>query len=82
MLFWFISVLKDDLIYLSNHRYPYNNFLHHHVENIIVSCLEGKRTELVEHVLKECDIVGKILAADKLSSLSTESNGVSYVRIS
>jgi len=56
-------------------EYPYNNFLHHHVENIIVSCLEGKRTELVEHVLKECDIVGKILAADKLSSLSTESNG-------
>uniref|UniRef100_M8CSA2 Serine/threonine-protein phosphatase 6 regulatory subunit 3 n=1 Tax=Aegilops tauschii TaxID=37682 RepID=M8CSA2_AEGTA len=56
-------------------EYPYNNFLHHHVENIIVSCLEGKRTELVEHVLNECDIVGKILAADKLSSLSTESNG-------
>ncbi|CAM0881527.1 unnamed protein product [Alopecurus aequalis] len=56
-------------------EYPYNNFLHHHVENIIVSCLEGKRTELVEHVLNECEIVGKILAADKLSSLSTESNG-------
>ncbi|VAH77192.1 unnamed protein product [Triticum turgidum subsp. durum] len=56
-------------------EYPYNNFLHHHVENIIVSCLEGKRTELVEHVLNECDIVGKILAANKLSSLSTESNG-------
>ncbi|GJM94070.1 hypothetical protein PR202_ga10683 [Eleusine coracana subsp. coracana] len=32
-------------------EYSYNNFLHHHVENIIVSCLEGKRTELVEHVL-------------------------------
>ncbi|XP_006644315.1 serine/threonine-protein phosphatase 6 regulatory subunit 3-like isoform X1 [Oryza brachyantha] len=56
-------------------EYPYNNFLHHHVENIIVSCLEGKRTELVEHVLNDCDIIGKILAAEKLSSLSTESNG-------
>uniref|UniRef100_A0A0E0FNP1 Uncharacterized protein n=1 Tax=Oryza nivara TaxID=4536 RepID=A0A0E0FNP1_ORYNI len=56
-------------------EYPYNNFLHHHVENIIVSCLEGKRTELVEHVLNDCDIVGKILAAEKLSSLSTESTG-------
>ncbi|XP_004969398.1 serine/threonine-protein phosphatase 6 regulatory subunit 3 isoform X2 [Setaria italica] len=56
-------------------EYPYNNFLHHHVENIIVSCLEGKRTELVEHVLNECDIVGKILVAERLSSLSTESNG-------
>ncbi|CAL4956000.1 unnamed protein product [Urochloa decumbens] len=56
-------------------EYPYNNFLHHHVENIVVSCLEGKRTELVEHVLNECDIVGKILVAERLSSLSTESNG-------
>ncbi|KAL6615464.1 hypothetical protein ACP70R_037734 [Stipagrostis hirtigluma subsp. patula] len=56
-------------------EYPYNNFLHHHVENIIVSCLEGKRTELVEHVLNECDIIGKILVAEKLSCLSTESNG-------
>uniref|UniRef100_A0A0D9YB16 Uncharacterized protein n=1 Tax=Oryza glumipatula TaxID=40148 RepID=A0A0D9YB16_9ORYZ len=56
-------------------EYPYNNFLHHHVENIIVSCLEGKRTELVEHVLNDCDIVGKIFAAEKLSSLSTESTG-------
>ncbi|KAK3164644.1 hypothetical protein QOZ80_1AG0022320 [Eleusine coracana subsp. coracana] len=56
-------------------EYSYNNFLHHHVENIIVSCLEGKRTELVEHVLIECNIVGKILAAERDSSLSTESNG-------
>ncbi|KAJ1284079.1 hypothetical protein BS78_03G176200 [Paspalum vaginatum] len=56
-------------------EYPFNNFLHHHVENIIVSCLEGKRTELVEHVLHECDIVGKILVSERLSSLSTESDG-------
>ncbi|KAG2598674.1 serine/threonine-protein phosphatase 6 regulatory subunit 3-like isoform X1 [Panicum virgatum] len=55
-------------------EYPYNNFLHHHVENIIVSCLEGKRTELIEHVLNDCDTVGKILVAERLSSLSTESN--------
>lgn len=73
------SLCKGHLICLLNHRYPYNNFLHHHVENIIVSCLEGKRTELVDHVINECDIVGKILSADKLSSLSTESNGVSYI---
>jgi serine/threonine-protein phosphatase 6 regulatory subunit 3 len=63
------------LFIIVGNRYPYNNFLHHHVENIIVSCLEGKRTELVEHVLNECDIVGKILVAERLSSLSTESNG-------
>jgi len=55
-------------------EYPYNNFLHHHVENIIVSCLEGKRTELIEYVLNDCDTVGKILVAERLSSLSTESN--------
>lgn len=52
--------------------------MHHHVESIIVSCLEGKRPEVVEHVLHECDIVGKILVSERLSSLSTESNGVSY----
>ncbi|KAG0538225.1 hypothetical protein BDA96_03G216900 [Sorghum bicolor] len=56
-------------------EYPYNNFLHHHVENIIVSCLEGKRPEVVDHVLHECDIVGKILVSERLSSLSIESNG-------
>ncbi|ONM40844.1 SIT4 phosphatase-associated family protein [Zea mays] len=56
-------------------EYPYNNFLHHHVENIIVACLEGKRPEVVEHVLHECDIVGKILVSERFSSLSTESNG-------
>ena len=46
-------------------RYPYNNFLHHHVENIIVSCLEVKRS-----------LVGKVLAAEKGPSLPVESNGV------
>ncbi|CAN6349997.1 unnamed protein product [Urochloa humidicola] len=56
-------------------QYPYNNFLHHHVENIIVSCLEVKRNQLIDHVLNDCDLVGKVLAAEKQSSLSVDSNG-------
>ncbi|KAF8783588.1 hypothetical protein HU200_000526 [Digitaria exilis] len=56
-------------------QYPYNNFLHHHVENIIFSCLEVKRNQLIDHVLNDFDLVGKVLAAEKKSSLSVDSNG-------
>ncbi|KAG6528648.1 hypothetical protein ZIOFF_010832 [Zingiber officinale] len=31
-------------------EYPFNNFLHHHVENIIASCLECKTTLLLEYI--------------------------------
>ncbi|KAF0926689.1 hypothetical protein E2562_027126 [Oryza meyeriana var. granulata] len=55
-------------------QYPYNNFLHHHVESIIISCLEVNRSQLIDHVLDECNLVGQILAAERSSSLSTESN--------
>ncbi|RWW22293.1 hypothetical protein GW17_00013512, partial [Ensete ventricosum] len=54
-------------------EYPFNNFLHHHVENVIGSCLESKRTLLIEHVLHDCDIVRKILVAETQPSLSTDS---------
>ena len=57
-------------------RYPYNNFLHHHVENIIVSCLGVKRNQLTDHILNDCGLVGKVLAAEKGPSLPVESNGV------
>ncbi|XP_043700614.1 serine/threonine-protein phosphatase 6 regulatory subunit 3-like [Telopea speciosissima] len=53
-------------------EYPYNNFLHHHVENIIVSCLESKKLPLIEHLLHNCDLVGKILGAEKNCTLSTD----------
>ncbi|XP_065020292.1 uncharacterized protein LOC135645634 isoform X1 [Musa acuminata AAA Group] len=53
--------------------YPFNNFLHHHVEDVVGSCLESKRTLLIEHILHDCDIVNKILAAEKQSFLSTDS---------
>ncbi|CAA6657907.1 unnamed protein product [Spirodela intermedia] len=56
-------------------EYPFNNFLHHHVENIIVSCLESKRSSLLEHLLKECGIIRKILEAEKNVTLAADSNG-------
>ncbi|KAJ8467237.1 hypothetical protein OPV22_029789 [Ensete ventricosum] len=56
--------------------YPFNNFLHHHVEDVVGSCLESKRTLLIEHILHDCDIVNKILAADNQSFLSIDSTKV------
>lgn len=57
-------------------RYPYNNFLHHHVENIITSCLESKNSSLLEHLLHHCDFVGKIIQAEKQFTLEADSNKV------
>ncbi|GLT26181.1 hypothetical protein SLA2020_012640 [Shorea laevis] len=57
-----------DLFFL----YPYNNFLHHHVESIVVSCLESKNVFLVEHLLRECNLVGKILEAEKNFKLTSD----------
>lgn len=53
-------------------EYPYNNFLHHHVENIIKSSLESEKAPLIDHLLKDCDIVGKILETEKNSTLLTD----------
>ncbi|XP_074272484.1 uncharacterized protein LOC141596280 [Silene latifolia] len=53
-------------------EYPYNNFLHHHVEIIILSCLENKKSALVEHLLRDCNLVGRILEAEKSPLLSTD----------
>ncbi|KAG0527528.1 hypothetical protein BDA96_06G240600 [Sorghum bicolor] len=53
-------------------EYPFNNFLHHHVENIIGSCLESKQDQLIYHVLDECKLVTRILEAEKNSALSSD----------
>ncbi|AQK46252.1 SIT4 phosphatase-associated family protein [Zea mays] len=53
-------------------EYPFNNFLHHHVENIIGSCLESKQDHLIGHVLDECKLVTRILEAEKNSALSSD----------
>lgn len=51
-------------------EYPYNNALHHQVESIIVSCLESKNEEIIDHLLRECDLIGKILKIEKQPILS------------
>ncbi|KAJ4894894.1 SIT4 phosphatase-associated family protein [Raphanus sativus] len=51
-------------------EYPYNNFLHHHVENVILSCLESKNSQLLDHILSECNLIGSILEAEKNSILT------------
>ncbi|XP_062082091.1 uncharacterized protein LOC133788583 isoform X2 [Humulus lupulus] len=51
-------------------EYPYNNQLHHHVESIILSCLDSKSDAIVNHLLQECDLIGKILQSDKHPVLS------------
>ncbi|KAM7530409.1 hypothetical protein LguiB_033819 [Lonicera macranthoides] len=55
-------------------EYPYNNFLHHHVEQIIVTCLESKNATLIQNLLHECNLVGKLLEAEKNFTLATDSN--------
>lgn len=53
-------------------EYPYNNFMHHHVENIIVSCLDSKNAPFTMHLLHDCNLIGKILEAEKNCELPTD----------
>ncbi|GER33541.1 SIT4 phosphatase-associated family protein [Striga asiatica] len=55
-------------------EYPYNNALHHHVESIIYSCLESKNSAIIDHLLLECNLVGRILESDRSPNLSCENN--------
>ncbi|KFK43112.1 hypothetical protein AALP_AA1G081700, partial [Arabis alpina] len=54
-------------------EYPYNNALHHQVESIILSCLENKSDLMVNHILRECNLIGRFLSSDRDSSLSGDS---------
>ncbi|KAK1291071.1 hypothetical protein QJS10_CPB18g02107 [Acorus calamus] len=51
-------------------EYPFHNELHHHVERIIISCLESKNSVVVSHLLEECNLVEKLLQADTQPLLS------------
>ncbi|CAI9261918.1 unnamed protein product [Lactuca saligna] len=53
-------------------QYPYNNFIHHHAEQIIVCCLESKNASLVEHILEDCNLVRNIIDAEKNSASDTD----------
>ncbi|KAK9676713.1 hypothetical protein RND81_11G094800 [Saponaria officinalis] len=55
-------------------EYSYNNALHHHVESIIFSCLEGRNDAVIVHLFEECDLIRKILDADKHPILSADQN--------
>ncbi|PIA41720.1 hypothetical protein AQUCO_02200265v1 [Aquilegia coerulea] len=55
-------------------EYTFNNFLHHHVENIVVSCLESKKPVLIDHLLSDCKLVDKLLTAEKQSILATDTH--------
>ncbi|CAF2283056.1 BnaA04g16410D [Brassica napus] len=51
-------------------EYPYNNALHHQVESIILSCLENTSETMINLILKDCNLISKILSSDKDSVLS------------
>ncbi|XP_050139835.1 uncharacterized protein LOC126615946 isoform X3 [Malus sylvestris] len=55
-------------------EYPYNSSLHHHVDSIISSCLESKSDAIVDHLFRECDLIGKFLQTDKHPILSGDAN--------
>ncbi|CAK9143251.1 unnamed protein product [Ilex paraguariensis] len=55
-------------------EYSYNNALHQHVESIIYSCLESKSNTIVDHLLQECDLIGKILQTEKNPIVSGDQN--------
>lgn len=55
-------------------EYPFNNFLHRTVENMIGLCLESRSPVLIEHLFQDCDIVNKILGAEKQPLLSSDSS--------
>ncbi|OVA18072.1 SIT4 phosphatase-associated protein family [Macleaya cordata] len=53
--------------------YPYNNALHHHVESIVISCLQRSNT-IVDHLFQDCNLIGKILKADRHPNLPGDEN--------
>ncbi|PSR86592.1 Serine/threonine-protein phosphatase 6 regulatory subunit like [Actinidia chinensis var. chinensis] len=55
-------------------EYPFNNALHHHVESIVLSCLENKNNTIVDHIFRECNLIGKLLQTDKHPILSSDLN--------
>ncbi|CAL0321938.1 unnamed protein product [Lupinus luteus] len=55
-------------------EYPYNNSLHHHVESIIIACLESKTDVIVDHLLRECDLISRFIQTDKRTILYADGN--------
>ncbi|KAK9153471.1 hypothetical protein Sjap_000951 [Stephania japonica] len=53
-------------------EYPFNNALHHQTESVVISCLESKNVTVVEHLFRDCDLVGKLLEADTNPTVSDD----------
>ncbi|KAI4303671.1 hypothetical protein MLD38_039271 [Melastoma candidum] len=53
-------------------EYPFNNFLHHHIDSIIITCLESKNAALIEYILGDCNLIGKIIDVQKNSNLPAD----------
>ncbi|KAJ8768612.1 hypothetical protein K2173_023516 [Erythroxylum novogranatense] len=55
-------------------EYPYNNALHHHVESIILSYLETRSDYAVDHLLRDCDLMGRFLQTETNPTISANAN--------
>ncbi|KAI4343093.1 hypothetical protein MLD38_027636 [Melastoma candidum] len=53
-------------------EYPFNNFLHHHIDSIIITCLESKNAALIEYILGDCNLIGKIIDVEKNLNLPAD----------
>ncbi|KAH7290047.1 hypothetical protein KP509_30G030200 [Ceratopteris richardii] len=54
--------------------YPFNNSLHHHVGNIILSCIDSNRKLLVDHILVDCDLVARLVQVNENPFLVNSNN--------
>ena len=50
--------------------------MHHHIESVILSCLDSKSDDIVDHLIRECDLIGKFLQTDTHPILSGDGNKV------
>ncbi|XP_020994095.2 uncharacterized protein LOC107479311 isoform X2 [Arachis duranensis] len=41
---------------------------------ILLSCLESRNDAIIDHLLHECDLIGRVISADKDSILSADKN--------
>ncbi|CAA0823755.1 SIT4 phosphatase-associated family protein [Striga hermonthica] len=55
-------------------EYPFNNFLHDHVERIVTTCLDSKNPKFVDHLLHECNLIGRILEAERNFTLTVDTS--------
>ncbi|GER36791.1 SIT4 phosphatase-associated family protein [Striga asiatica] len=55
-------------------EYPFNNFLHEHVERIVTSCLDSKNPKFVDHLVHDCNLIGRILEAERNFTLTVDTS--------